>query len=263
MRLSDAVRFTASPSSKKRAINLLADDSSLKQQVEPSPKKRKIPALKLITLAPPVRTKMVTDGPHPQTSPIEDANDLLPIESVPVPPTSDNSNKAALQAGPSRLYLEVKERVAQHSSTKRRDKVIKLNTKAVPKTAVQPSEPSIIDISSSPPPSDRASSLPAPLPSIATKSTSINRDITKNDKSKPKPIKGKKGKPPAMTPVEYANNLREKATLASGEVSKKKSVNKFLEGMNIFYTGGDMQFASEQTRGRMSLVCSSLIFLNP
>jgi hypothetical protein len=257
---SDAIRFTASPSSKKRAISLLANDHSLRQHIQPSPKKRKIPALKFTALAPPVQTKKATDVPQPQTSPIEDANELLSM-SVAGPPTSaNNSNKVALQAGPSRLYLEVKERVAQHSSTKGRGKVIKLNTKNVNKIAVQPSEPSIIDISSSPPPppSDRTSSH-APLPSTAIKSTPANRLITKDDKSKHKPIKGKKEKPPTMTPVEYALQLREKATLAPKDISKKKSINKFLQGLNIFYAGGDMKFASEQTRGRMRFVCSLII----
>jgi hypothetical protein len=49
--------------------------------------------------------------------------------------------------------------------------------------------------------------------------------------------------------------LHNRATPVPKDISKKKSVNKFLEGMNIFYAGGDMQFASEKTRGRMRLVC--------
>ena len=224
---------------------MLADDP-LRQVAQPSSKKRKIPALKLTTLAPPVSTKDVTHDAHLLSSPIEDSDGLLP-KSVAVPPTSDG--KSALQAGSSRLYLEVIERVAQHSSTKRKDKVIKLlNTKAVPKTAVHDNEPSIIDISSSPPPPDRA----------VIQSSSTKREILQDAKSKTKPIKGKKVKPPAVTPLEYALKLREKATLAP-RGAPKKSVNRFLEGMGIFYIGGDMQFASEQTRGRMNLVCSSII----
>jgi DNA polymerase lambda len=210
---------------------------------EVSSKKRKIPALKLTTLVPPVTTKEITHDPHPLSSPIEDSNDPPP-KSAALPPTSDS--KSALQAGPSRLYLEVMERVAQHSSTKRRNKVIKLNTKAV---SVHDNGPSVIDISSSPPPSDRA----------VIKSGSTKRESLQDAKSKTKPIKGKKVKPPAMTPLEYAHKLREKATLAP-RGAPKKSVNRFLEGMRIFYIGGDMQFASEQTRGRMSLVCSPIIF---
>lgn len=248
--IEEITSFTASPTSKKRSIDLLAGDLP-RQQVQPSPKKRKIPPLKLPTLAPPVQTEQVTDSPHAHTSPIEDANELI-SRSISVPPTSENGNRAALQAGPSCLYLEVKERVAQHSSTKRRDKVMKLNAKNARKIAVRPSEPSIIDISSSPPP-DR--SRLAALASNAIKSSSTSRRITKDDKSKPKPIKGKKGKLAAMTPGEYALMLREKATLGLAPgVTKRKTVNKFLQGMNIFYTGGDMQFASEQTRGRMNLV---------
>lgn len=236
------VRFTATL---KRTNGLLEDDTSSRQQVQSSPKKRRIPALKLTALAPPVQAIKVPDNPQPQTSPIEDANDPFPTRDT-IAQKTGNNNKAVLQAGPSRLYLEVKERVAQHSSTNRRDKLIKVND--LHKKAVQPSEPSIIDISSSPP----------PLPSASTviKSTATGKRITKDEKSKANVVKGKKGKPPAMTPVEYATTLREKAALAPVVISKKKPVNKFLEGMNIFYTGGDMHFASEQTRGRMDLVCS-------
>jgi len=246
---SNAPRFTASPRSKKRAINLLAEN---RQQAQPSPKKRKIPALKLTSLAPLVQVDKVTDA---QTSPIEDPSDPFPTSTT-VPLASDSGNKAALQAGPSRLYLEVKERVARHSSMKPRDKVVKLNNKYIRGATVRPSGPSIIDISSSPPPSNRTSS-PAPLPSTTIKSTSKNTRVAREDKPKPKPTKGKKRKPPPMTPVEYAIKLREKMTPRG--VSRKKSGSKFLEGMNIVYTGGDMQFASEQTRGRMDLVCSSAI----
>lgn len=240
-----------SPSSKKKEITSLANEH-LRREVQLSPKKRKIPALKLTTLAPPIPTTEVIHDTYPQSSPIEDSSDLV-LEGVAVPPT-------ALQAGPSRLYLEVKERVAQHSSAKRRDKVIKINTKTSPKTAIHIDEPSIIDISSSLPPSDHAAPSVS-LPSTAMiKSSSANRDIPKNGKSKTKQVKGRGAKPPAMTPLEYASKLRERAALAPQGASKKKPVKKFLEGMSIFYIGGDMQFASEQTRGRMNLVCPSVLF---
>jgi hypothetical protein len=250
---SKAVRFTTSPTSKNGATGLITDN---KQQAKQPPKKRKIPALKMTTLAPPLQSTKVANQPHLQTSPIEDANELVAISVV--PSTSDNGNRAAVQAGASRLYLEVKQRVAQHSSARRRDKVVKVNNKTISKNIVQPSEPSIIDISSSPPPSDRTPPS-VPLPSIAIDSASEDKRSMKEEKPKPKPKKGKKEKPQTMTPAEYALKLCERITLAPEKVSKKKSVNKFLEGMSIFYTGGDMKFASERTRGRMDLVCSYVI----
>jgi hypothetical protein len=233
----------------------LSTENSLKQQAKLPPKKSKIPALKFTTLAPLFHDNKVVDEPRPLSSPIEDANDLTTTSVV--PSTSDNSDRVAVQAGASRLYLEVKQRVAQHSSARRRDKVIKINNKDIPKNIAQPSETSIIDLSSSPPPSEPTSSSVHP-PSTAVNSTSEDKGITKQEKPKPKPTKGKKEKPQPVTPAEYALKLRERVALAPKKVPKKKSVNKFLEGMSIFYTGGDMKFASERTRGRMDLVCSSV-----
>jgi DNA polymerase lambda len=67
---------------------------------------------------------------------------------------------------------------------------------------------------------------------------------------------GKKEKPQLMTPTEYAQRLMDNAAkVAEG---RKSSVIKFLEGKNIFYIGGDMQYAGERTRGRMELVCYHL-----
>lgn len=64
---------------------------------------------------------------------------------------------------------------------------------------------------------------------------------------------GKKEKPRLMTPAEYAQQL-----LETHAERYKSSVIKFLEGKNIFYVGGDMQYAGERTRGRMELVCYHL-----
>jgi hypothetical protein len=84
-----------------------------------------------------------------------------------------------------------------------------------------------------------------------------------------KPItkaKGKKEKPPPMSPADYARMLQAKLAAAASKDAdpstskpipkRKASTVKFLEGKHIFYTGGDRTYASETTRGRMDLVGS-------
>jgi DNA polymerase lambda len=156
------------------------------------------------------------------------------------------------------MYLEVKKRIANHQSTKRPGKVIKMKLSRKP--VAQPiDEPSIIHVSSSP--SSRASS-PAPV-GLKQKEKEMKAAV---EKPKTKAAKGKKEKPPPMTPVDYARMLQVKsaaAATASSDVDpstsksvpkRKASGIKFLDGKHIFYTGGDRTYASETTRGRMDLV---------
>jgi DNA polymerase lambda len=90
----------------------------------------------------------------------------------------------------------------------------------------------------------------------------VDKDVKKTTTEKQK-SKAKKVKPQLVTPAEYARMLQGKAAAASAgnndeERSLKKrksSLVRFLEGKNIFYTGGDMKYATETTRGRMDIVC--------
>jgi len=156
---------------------------------------------------------------------------------------------------PSELYLEVKERIAKHSSMKQRDRLLKRGSS---KMTAPVDESSIIYVSSSP--SSRASS-PVPVGKSAITVTSKQEQTTTKQPAEKRKVKGKKEKPQPVTPTEYARSLNEKlaaAALGTADSStskpKKKTPVKFLEGKHIFYAGGDMKHASEMTRGRMDLV---------
>ena len=153
------------------------------------------------------------------------------------------------------MYLEVKQRIANHPSTKPRGKVIKLKPSRKP--VAQPiDESSIIYVSSSP--SSRASS---PAPVVSKQKEKQTKATVEKPKMK---TKGKKEKPPPMTPEDYARMLQAKAAAAASRDAdpskpipkRKTSTVKFLEGKHIFYTGGDRTHASETTRGRMDIVRS-------
>ncbi|KAF8154295.1 hypothetical protein B0H34DRAFT_721306 [Crassisporium funariophilum] len=197
------------------------------------------------------------------TSPIEDVSAVLPVIEL-KDATSDNQakrRKVALE--PSRLYMEVQERIAAHSNTKPRNRVVKLGAKETVKElkaskfVAQPTDDSsTICVSSSP--SSRSSS-PAPAGSTFAKQV---RTTGKQPVDKRK-AKGKKDKPQPMTPAEYARSLQAEMTasganlISDSSVSKpkrKSSRVKFLEGKNIFYCGGDMKHASGMTRGRMDII---------
>jgi DNA polymerase lambda len=181
----------------------------------------------------------------PPTSPIED----------PSLTSSFHLNDQVSEA--STLYLEVKKRVAHHTTRKRRDKVVKLDLKPtdILKTekvaAPLADKSSIIYVSSSP--STRASS-----PNLAPQDilvTEVNKSIAITDKTQTKVVMGKKAKPQLLTPMEYAQRLNEQVTKSFFVNAEKKYV-RFLVGKHVFYTGGDMNYASKTTRGRMDLVRS-------
>lgn len=178
----------------------------------------------------------------PPTSPIEDPSLTSSFH------LSDQVSEA------STLYLEVKKRVAHHTTIKRRDKVVKLDLKPtnIVKTekvaAPLADKSSIIYVSSSP--STRASS-----PNLAPQDilvTEVNKSVAK---TQTKVVMGKKAKPQLLTPMEYAQRLNEQITKSSFSNAEKKYV-RFLSGKHVFYTGGDMNYASKTTRGRMDLVRS-------
>ena len=165
-------------------------------------------------------------------------------------------------SNPSELYLEVKERIAKHSSMKQRDRLLKRGSSKM--TAQDVESSSIIYVSSSP--SSRANS---PVPSVKN-AIAVNGKQAQRRTKQPfetRKGKGKKEKPQPMTPTEYAQSLNERLAAAASNAAdssnsklKKRKPIRFLEGKHIFYTGGDMKQASEMTRGRMDLV-SFLLFL--
>ena len=196
-------------------------------------------------------------NPSPPTSPIEEISVVLPPAAL----GNQVKNKKSMSET-SDLYLDVKERIAKHSSIKQRDRLLKRGSSKMTAPVV---ESSIIYVSSSP--SSRASS---PIPAVESALTVTSKQGQKTTKQPAKKRKGKE-KPQPMTPTEYARGLNEKLAAAASNAAdcsiskpKKKTPVKFLEGKYIFYTGGDMKHASEMTRGRMDLVgFLSFFFLRP
>lgn len=196
-------------------------------------------------------------NPNPPTSPIEEISEVLPPAAL----ESQVKNKTSMSKT-NDLYLEVKERIAKHSSVKQRDKLLKRGSS---KMTAPIDESSIIYVSSSP--SSRASS---PISAVKSSFTVTSKQGQKKTKQPAEKRKGKE-KPQPMTPTEYARSLNEKlaaaasvAADASTSKPKKRTPVKFLEGKHIFYTGGDMKHASEMTRGRMDLVgLMTFFFLHP
>ncbi|KAF8970645.1 hypothetical protein BDZ97DRAFT_1790287 [Flammula alnicola] len=191
------------------------------------------------------------------------------IEELNPPAASRADAKKSLAEKPNEMYLEVKERIAKHSTKKHRDKVVKLTSKpvlqesSISKVAARPiDESDIIYISSSP--SSRASSPGLRELGVSKKEQKLREKQKKPTAEKRKQTR-KKEKPQPMTPAEYARmlqakptdempNLPESSTSRSTVHKKKTSSFKFLEGKNIFYAGGDMRNASATTRGRMDLI---------
>ncbi|KAG2117714.1 hypothetical protein DEU56DRAFT_839003 [Suillus clintonianus] len=83
-------------------------------------------------------------------------------------------------------------------------------------------------------------------PSKVRKTVSSSRN--KADISKQNKGKKTKEKPALVTPLEYAQKLQLNLDLA------KKRKTDYLKGKKILYVGGDMQYASVQTRGRMDYI---------
>ncbi|KAG6884445.1 hypothetical protein C0993_011047, partial [Termitomyces sp. T159_Od127] len=205
----------------------------------------KIPPLDLRTIAPPGPG---CHEPNPPTSPLEEISMI------------DSSN--SLEAAPS-LYLEVKQRIAAHVSTRRRDKHIKVSSKSAATAsgnATDDDDESVVDLSSASS-SPRSSSPPKVVASTKRrngKDMGIAKGKSKEvaEKPKAKGTKGKKEKPAPVTPEEYAQKLAEKVQAKMGATTTDVPIpnHRFLHGMNVFYTGGDMTYASERTRGRMDLI---------
>ncbi|KAG6844101.1 hypothetical protein H0H87_009776 [Tephrocybe sp. NHM501043] len=244
--VEEITSFSASPISKKTPARRTPAKAKLKTKAAPL---RQMPPLDLKTIVPSAK-------PDPPTSPIEEVSIIEP------------KSKGKMKAASSTLYLEIQRRIATHSSAKKRDKLIKIslpdksmNEKSENET--EDDDSSVICLSSTPSP--RSSS---PLRADAsskrlTKKTQLQPSSSKGvkgeekEKEKPKATKSKKKeKPPPVTPEEYAQKLVDKVSTKMADVDPNAPIpaSKFLHGMNIFYTGGDMIYASERTRGRMDLL---------
>lgn len=225
---------------KTKPLDLCLLDEILRPQQAPAPMKSAEPTV------------------DPPTSPIEDPS--MAFENL--HQASDHQTKPLEGGSSSKLVLDLQERISNHNSTKRRDKVMKLTSKPVPvepklAARVKPSEISIIDVSSSP--SSREKS-PSPAKPISVKPT-LKR-VKDAMAVGPKPRSNKKDlKTPRirLTPVDYARQLN--ASIIDNAQAEEGSSNgsrprrfKCLEGRNIFYAGGDMNYATEVTRKRMDLV---------
>ncbi|KAJ2919657.1 hypothetical protein MD484_g855, partial [Candolleomyces efflorescens] len=159
----------------------------------------------------------------------------------------------AVAPEPSKLMLQLKERVARHAPSKVLPKTVKLGkagTAPVSESAAPAGESSIIYVPSSP--SSREGTPPP------AKKARKQPDLSNVDKGKQRAkgvvtaAKGKKEKPKPVTPFEYAEQLKTKGL--AGKTQRRVSASPFLEGYNVFYTGGDRTYASETTRNRMEIL---------
>ena len=208
--------------------------------------------------------------PRLELRPVDDVAQLLGkgSERAPDPPTSPIEDVSFLQATSSRKVLP-QNSIQKDSTTRIAKHAIKQNDKPLKRTVrhtvtvdqpagdVAPAvEGSTICNTPSP---QQPNLVVATFPKTSKK---VDKDTKKTMNEKQK-SRGKKVKPQLVTPAEYARMLQGKPAAASAgnndeERSLKKrksSLVRFLEGKNIFYTGGDMKYATETTRGRMDIVC--------
>lgn len=135
-------------------------------------------------------------------------------------------------------------KISSFSSAKRdskRDQVLKVAPKKIPKIDTSNiTTPNVtVEISTSSP--------AVPTPPQATSAGPSKIKSTAGTDKHPSTSKGKKKKRALVTPLEYAQILSKKLDI----IPKKTGC---LKGRRIFYTGGDMQYASESTQKKMDLV---------
>ncbi|PPQ72029.1 hypothetical protein CVT26_006719 [Gymnopilus dilepis] len=264
------------PQTRSRSPPQVATATELSPSMDPIPAKRSssrraetatIPKLTRLNLRPLNETKPSRDQARPRVQPLtgspesstSDIEDASLVTNLPALGCAQESLTLR-----SDMYLEVKERIANHRPTKSRDRVLRPGSKSIisePRvmaaTAEAVGESSVICVSSSP--SSRAASPDPVKPSIMKPSDKKKQTQPAVEKKRPK---GKKEKATPMTPAEYARMLNEKSAASNDQVcstsmvpKRRKGPNfKFLEGKNIFYTGGDMKHASETTRKRMDII---------
>ncbi|KAG6826943.1 hypothetical protein H0H92_013820 [Tricholoma furcatifolium] len=224
----------------------------VKGKTKPKALLRNLPALDLKTIAP-----IAQRDPGPPTSPIEEVSMV----------EAQNPFKAA----PSKLYLEIKSMIASHPSARHRDKPIPLPLKSVvrkPEDVHDDDSDSVVYVSSTSSSPRSSSPIGASTERAGKKQQAAGgavgkgkgkakeKDVVK-DKAKGKAASSKKKeKAPPVSPEEYAQKIMDKARAKMEGKDHNAPVpnSKFLHGMNIFYTGGDMNYASERTRGRMDII---------
>ena len=137
--------------------------------------------------------------------------------------------------------------------------LIMLGSKARPQSGTvsrrkHPSEvSSIIDDSSSCPSSPPLNGV-APSGASAKVAVSAGLNLGRTEMVKSRATGKKKiAKAKQMLPEEYAKSLVDRVLSELHPAMRKKYIQS-LAGKNIFYTGGDMRYATERTRGRMDIV---------
>ncbi|GLB44450.1 putative DNA polymerase beta palm [Lyophyllum shimeji] len=249
--IEEITSFSASPGIDGKAVSQKAAPPRRMIKNKSGPKAGKVRKIATLDLRPVV-------PPAPDTAP-DAGPPTSPIEDITLDPFMTNR---ALHAASSSLYLEIKQRVAQHASAKRRDKVMKIAPKsAKPGDTADDESASVIYVSSSSP--QRGPST------VAVASTSANIVLKKKqpssgktDKEKTKAKAGKakkKEKSVSMTPAEYALHLQSKVQAKRAAAAEKNPgepapPSQFLSGKTILYVGGDMLYASDTTRGRMDII---------
>ncbi|KAF7373640.1 DNA polymerase lambda [Mycena sanguinolenta] len=244
------------PARKKAAIDAGLVPPSLKTASNHPPSKKFKSLDKLVP--PPVK---ISPAPVPE---VIDLSTLSPIEepdfSVLVSrfEPAATSTQPMVAAAPS-MFSEIKERVEKHAKMKRDKKLLRgasnTGSKVAGPSKARPSdisgdESSIIASSSRP-------SSPEPIRKPALGKSSAK------PKPKPQPAaqaklgpakKGKKEKI-KMLPHQFAQMLIDESKVPPDPAAQpKRKVHQFLKGKNIFYTGGDMTWASEKTMACMRLI---------
>lgn len=195
--------------------------------------------------------------------------DLCPPTSPIEEPSIISASRNILSTKPSKIVLEVKERIAKHASMKSHNKLIKLAMKPLAVVG-GPSHSSSskletvqddIDVTYISSASSSRSSSPIPEPLAFVKKGKARAGIAAakevKAKSKALKLKPKEKTTEKLTPIEYARTLQPKIVTIQEKIGTN-NLHKCLQGKVIFYTGGDMQWASERTRGRMNIVRHSV-----
>lgn len=185
----------------------------------------------------------------PPTSPIEDVSL--------VPTTSRTSSRKVIQVDS--IHTDSTTRIAKHT-IKQDDRPLK---RSVDHTRTDDQSAGKVISSAGGP--ICATSSEFQVHSAVTSESKILKKVNKYTTIKQQKMRSKNVKAQLMTPVEYARMLR--GTTAAGcannddghnlknQKRHMRSVVRFLERKNIFYTGGDMKYATETTRGKMDIVC--------
>lgn len=153
-----------------------------------------------------------------------------------------------------RKVIELKKGVPKQEVTKLNRARSALDQEPI---VISDDEPSVVETVSSSSTRALVSPLVPPQP-VANKIKPKTLQTVKSEAIKTTTSKSKgkgKAKPQLLTPVQYVERLHERLARAALKPSASTTGSaKPLEGLTIFYTGGDMTYASERTRTRMEMV---------